>query len=126
VVAELLRSYGKDRLEIVDAREFVPHFRCRPGLSHWLVLDDAPGKDKSVQPSDTSAVDGEGASHMHPELPDANAQTSTSPHPLVSECSNLGMRCYASVSDVPPHRQHRIRNTIFPPSQEEAEWMHLG
>eukprot|EP01038_Epipyxis_sp_PR26KG_P012391 gene12391-16619_t len=39
VVAELLRS-AKGTLELVDAREFLPLFNARPGMSHWYVLDD--------------------------------------------------------------------------------------
>jgi 16S rRNA C967 or C1407 C5-methylase (RsmB/RsmF family) len=39
VVAELLRTH-KGRLELVDARQFLPLFKSRPGLSDWLVLDD--------------------------------------------------------------------------------------
>ena len=39
VIAELLRQY-KGQLELVDAREFVPVFRARPGMSNWHVMDD--------------------------------------------------------------------------------------
>jgi 16S rRNA C967 or C1407 C5-methylase (RsmB/RsmF family) len=39
VVAELLRS-SNGQLELVDAREFVPKFTARPGLSEWHVFDD--------------------------------------------------------------------------------------
>jgi hypothetical protein len=48
VVAQLLRA-NKDTLELIDAREFIPHFNCRPGLSQWLVLDDSrvPRRDKA-------------------------------------------------------------------------------
>lgn len=40
VIAELLRHF-KGQLELVDAREFVPVFRARPGMSDWHVVDDA-------------------------------------------------------------------------------------
>jgi hypothetical protein len=43
VVAQLLRA-NKDTLELIDAREFIPHFNCRPGLTDWLVLDDSQVK----------------------------------------------------------------------------------
>lgn len=39
VIAELLRQY-EGQLELVDAREFVPLFKARPGMSDWHVLDD--------------------------------------------------------------------------------------
>jgi hypothetical protein len=35
----LLRS-SNGTLELVDAREFIPRFRARPGITSWLVLDD--------------------------------------------------------------------------------------
>lgn len=52
-MAELLRS-AKGGLELVDAREFLPLFRCRPGLSDWLVIDDfnaakMEAKDKKMK-----------------------------------------------------------------------------
>lgn len=40
VIAELLRHF-KGQLELVDAREFVPVFKARPGLTNWHVIDDA-------------------------------------------------------------------------------------
>lgn len=55
VVAQLLRA-NKDALELIDAREFIPHFNCRPGLSQWLVLDDSLMKhrpDSSEEPADS-------------------------------------------------------------------------
>lgn len=39
VIAELLRQY-KGQLELVDARQFIPVFRARPGMSDWHVMDD--------------------------------------------------------------------------------------
>lgn len=39
VVSELLRS-SNGTLELVDAREFLPLFKARAGLTHWHVLDD--------------------------------------------------------------------------------------
>ncbi len=48
VVAELLRS-NKGRLELVDARQFLPLFNARPGLSTWNVLDDYFIVKKEIQ-----------------------------------------------------------------------------
>ena len=109
VVAELLRCYGKEKLEIVDARTFLPNFRCRPGLQFWHVLDDAPGKDRSPATAEEEE---------EKELDSLPSQ--------LSNCAALGMKCYASAAEVPSHRQHRIRSSCFPPTAEEAEWMHLG
>jgi len=56
VVAELLRSSG-GTLELVDARQFLPLFTARRGLSSWYVLDDflaarQQQKDKEKQKRD--------------------------------------------------------------------------
>ena len=47
VIAELLRQF-KGQLELVDAREFVPVFKARPGMSDWYVLDDHLAIKKEV------------------------------------------------------------------------------
>ena len=47
VIAELLRQF-KGQLELVDAREFVPVFKARPGLSDWYVIDDHMAIKKEV------------------------------------------------------------------------------
>lgn len=39
VIAELLRT-NKGTLELVDARQFLPLFTARPGLSEWHVIED--------------------------------------------------------------------------------------
>lgn len=48
VIAELLRQY-EGQLELVDAREFIPLFKARPGMSNWHVMDDhqAINKEKN-------------------------------------------------------------------------------
>ena len=47
VIAELLRQF-KGQLELVDAREFVPVFKARPGLSDWYVIDDHMAIKKEI------------------------------------------------------------------------------
>ena len=47
VVAELLRQF-QGQLELVDAREFVPVFKARKGLSDWHVLDDRLAIKKEI------------------------------------------------------------------------------
>lgn len=111
-MAELLRCYGKEKLEIVDARAYLPNFRCRPGLQFWHVLDDAPGKSRSTAAAEEEETNGEEGPASLPFL--------------LSKCEALGMKRYASPVEVPSHRQHRIRSSCFPPTPEEAEWMHLG
>ena len=47
VIAELLRQF-KGQLELVDAREFVPVFKARPGMSDWHVIDDHMAIKKEI------------------------------------------------------------------------------
>jgi len=54
VVAQLLRT-NKGIIELVDARaQYLPTFRCRPGVSTWLVLDDIRSKPNSDKAKDHS------------------------------------------------------------------------
>lgn len=66
-MAELLRS-SNGAVELVDAREFLPLFRARKGLSDWFVLDDYLAirqanrqkngtKDKEKEDKDRNAAD---------------------------------------------------------------------
>lgn len=54
VVAELLRSHSD--LELVDARQFLPKFKVRPGLTNWLVFDDYPVIKKEIQAKKAAAA----------------------------------------------------------------------
>lgn len=44
----------------------------------------------------------------------------------LEKCLKLGMTHFQSFSDVPEHLQKRYQKFLFPPTPEEAEWMHLG
>ena len=79
-VAEILRE-AKGDLELVDAREFLPNFKARPGLTTWHVLDDyklrkAQKEDSVVIPK--SEGDGEGEDEIKAETPIDPANASTS------------------------------------------------
>lgn len=106
VVAELLRS--NKGLELQDARSlFLPAFKCRPGLSTWFVFDDK----------------------VKHRVVDTPSEAVTHADPLIAACIAAGLRYYES----PPTEQDtsdflerkRIRATLFPPTAEEATWMHL-
>jgi len=149
VVAELLRS-NKGTLELVDARaEFLPKFKCRRGISTWHVLDDKPAykdrgsnnnnnnkknnnnnnsnstKDVSVSAVEEAVNMSSDASERSTEKP---APLSTS-DPYLLACMELGIRYFPnkeSVSESDVFEKKRIRASLFPPTEEEKEWMHLG
>jgi hypothetical protein len=178
VVAELLRS-NKGTLELVDARQFLPLFKARPGMSNWFVLDDyfalkrenqerrqaakvAHAVEKAAasaaaaaanattadagdagDATDAAAADGEaeaadtreagtGDIVVDVEVEDADGyekQSAEFPlpdNPLLRECIEMGMKYYPDFSAVPSHLDRKIRRSLFPPSAEEQEWMHLG
>ena len=120
VVAELLRQ-NKGKLEIVDAREFLPNFNARPGLSHWYVLDDKAAKQSEVDERRAKKQrSGDiGVESVHTKI------NLTHEDPRVQDCLDLGMDLYHSYDDVPEIRRRVIRKTIFPPTAEEASWMNL-
>ena len=106
VVAELLR-HSRGCLELVDAsKEYLPKFKCRPGLNSWLVFDDKTKQNENKNDSNVS---------------DSNLNA-------IELCASLGFIHYPNHSDVPdvfPDRR-RIRASLFPPSEEERDWMYLG
>lgn len=143
VVAELLRrSQGK--LELVDARQFLPLFRARAGLSTWLVFDDylstrrlgkrtrdengssaAAGGD--ITASITTAATSTSASNDATELCDAvNVETDVlTGIEKIDRCVKLGMQHFPSLEAVPENLRKKFPRSVFPPSAEEVEWMHL-
>lgn len=46
--------------------------------------------------------------------------------PLLQACIDMGMAHYPSFASVPEHLQRKVRRSLFPPTAEEAQWMHLG
>jgi hypothetical protein len=164
VVAELLRS-AKGGLELVDAREFLPLFRCRKGLTSWLVLDDSNAvkweirKKKEAQKmkakatagsaggdAETSAEAGADASEANndaAEAPDASEETgdgSAAPAGSTRQprdfshkedadqrrCLEMGMHHFPDFASVPEQQRTKLRRSLFPPTEEEIQWMHLG
>lgn len=157
VVAELLRQHPN--LELVDARDFVPLFRCRPGLTNWQVWDDFDAVRKEYQDSVEAARAVKRAKLAAPAtdsnqaLETTEAQTasdcaedvnSSSTNEIVEDvavnlatcepsemssferCKSLGMIPYNSWQDVPVNLQRKFRASLFPPTPEEIESMHLG
>ncbi len=120
VVAELLRQ-NQGKLEIVDAREFLPNFKARPGLSHWYVLDDKSAKQAEIE--ERKAKKRRGDDSVVETTRTGNHGTHADPR--VQACLDAGMDLYQSHSETPEVRQRVIRKTIFPPTAEEASWMNL-
>ena len=183
-VAELLR-WAQGTLELVDAREFLPRFKCRPGLTTWHVLDDynaiqqarntkmdakkaarmakqaeraaagggeGTGGDEGAERGAEGAASAEGesvekgdvadimeadakdeeakeeadAQDMAVEPPGSVATRAPHPDPHLEACLAMGMDLYPDFASVPtPFLQNRIRPSCFPPTAEEAAWMHL-
>ena len=142
VVAELLRQ-NKGSLELVDGREFLPLFKARRGLSSWQVLDDQPAirkenqakrdKQKQPQPASSSSSDNrlaDEATEAIPSIPldgvpSAEESKATNSNPKLQNCLDLGMAHFASFTDVPESLRSKIRRSLFPPSEEERQWMQL-
>ena len=139
----MLRT-SKGSLELVDARDFLPLFKARRGLSYWFVLDDylaikqerhgkktAEPKQSSVDITETAV-----AEKMDIEIPEAvtvAAEAVVEPtkevaeHPaLLQACIDMGMTHFPSFEHVPSHLSRKIRKSMFPPTPAEASWMHLG
>ena len=214
MVAELLRQ-SKGELELIDAREFLPLFRARAGLSTWTVLNDYHAakidqnknrpnnnnrsnahnnndKDgnnntgqqdididdgdinnndnnddiKMVEDDDDDDEDGEAENksndidnddHDNKEstinikdeqevinniaivnsntnnnitaATPATANENVCPShedPLIDACLKAGITYYPDYTSVPVSEQTRMRSTLFPPTPDEARWMHLG
>lgn len=197
VVAELLRC-SDGCLELVDARQFLPLFKTRPGLRRWHVLDDygvnhhrrrqqvgrvetkgaaasgevpssergsgntgaadaaAEGGEACIEDVHEDAegltnidnddgVDGVDAEIVCYEGVDADmictdeagpSSCDPSMHPScdwshiedpsLRRCLELGMTLYDGFDSVPSHFERRVRKSLFPPTEEESTWMHLG
>ena len=144
-VAELLRQ-ADGTLELVDAREFLPKFKCRHGLSTWTVLDDKNATnrkqkqkaykenkaEKKASDADAdAAIDAAAAPAAAPAAPAAAAAVEEGEEkklhadPKIQKCLDLGFDLYENYDDMPGHVKNRIRKSCFPPTKEEAEWMHL-
>ena len=134
MVAELLRR-NKDHIELIDARTlYLPLFTCRPGLVTWGVFDSVQTRTKGAT-SATAVPEAQGEyqgqqppeSHLNPSGIESRGETS-SPDGTVStdELTLAGLIRYASHVEVPAFDSRRLRASLFPPSDEEASWMHLG
>lgn len=125
-VAELLRS-SNGSLELVDAREFLPSFKARPGLSHWYVLDDVKvgqQKEKRRKVDDTQDSNVDGVNDSKADEINDKKDTSNQ-NPYVQKCLDLGMTLYENYETVPDFLRKKLRKSLFPPTEEEKQWMHL-
>jgi len=149
-VAELLRS-SNGTLELVDPREFLPLFKARPGLSTWYVLDDknaskraqkqrvyreeraakfaaldaskSEGADAAGETGAAGDAEGDGGDDDNTnQAPD---RITTHDDPKVQAAIDMGFDLYTDYEQVPPYLKDKIRKSLFPPTAEEAEWMHL-
>jgi len=177
VIAELLRC-SDGCLELVDARQFLPLFKTRPGLTSWYVLDDygvgrkrtgrMETKDAAPRevPTDSENMDGgdadgeccvdgdnvcdvEGRANIDTVDDDVDdseiacdgvdadkadadgsccdpSDWSHVEDPALRSCLELGMTLYDTFNNVPSHLDRRVRKSMFPPTEAENSWMHLG
>lgn len=137
MVAELLRS-AKGGLELVDAREFLPLFKCRPGLTTWHVLDDFYAirnevRDRKKSKKEASATEGTDAEvkadTAEGEAADAEAEAPADFSHIedanLRKCLEMGMTLHPDYASVPEHLNRKVRKSMFPPTEEEKAWMHL-
>lgn len=125
MIAELLRNHPGE-IELVDARQFVPNFTCRAGLTTWPVLDDSNIKNSKPATTQSSKVEvpmeTEETATIEENVTDVPDDQKTTP---LQKCLDMGMVHYLSANDVPEHLRRKVRSTVFPPTAEEAAWMHL-
>jgi multisite-specific tRNA:(cytosine-C5)-methyltransferase len=174
VIAELLRTH-RGKLELVDAREFMPLFKARPGLQTWTVLEDSAviqkeaherkkskrelkqqhrnsqqqqqqqeeGKETSeVQDTEKKSSEEEKEEVMETEQPtstetenkeEKSEPVSVSPpqdfshiaDEALRNCLEMGMNWFRTFEDIPENLRWKYRPSLFPPTKEELEWMHL-
>ncbi len=140
VVAELLRN-AKGGLELVDAREFLPLFKCRPGLTTWHVLDDfyaikkevrdrkkrASASTEGAEPAVAVEESKEAKEEKEAETEEATpaVDLSSITDPFLRECIEMGMTYHPDFASVPEHLTRKVRKSMFPPTEEEKAWMHL-
>lgn len=46
--------------------------------------------------------------------------------PSLRRCLEMGMTLHGGFDSVPSHLDRRVRKSMFPPTEEESAWMHLG
>lgn len=54
------------------------------------------------------------------------APSATSDLKGLAKCLALGMTHFKSYAEIPEPLQKKYKEFLFPPTPEEAEWMHLG
>jgi tRNA (cytosine34-C5)-methyltransferase len=118
VVAEILRRH-RGQVELVDARQFLPGFKCRPGMTSWKVMD-APPKGRPHASKREREQAAAAATKQQQQLNPAEL-----PEDPVERSVALGFSVFHSFEEVPEELQSRVRTSVFPPTEEENEWMNL-
>jgi hypothetical protein len=124
-VAEILRQ-NRGVVELVDAREYVPLFKCRPGLTAWPVVDDTVAVRRDNQPPAAAA-----SSSATDSLPQENAPVESEGGAEgdvkgINALLAMGVEVYHSFEALSDQARSRLRRSAFPPTSEEVSWMHLG
>ena len=134
----------------MDARQFIPGFKARPGLTNWSVFDEVKvnknqghGGNKShgnkrrheqsrnsEEPESKKPVTACGNTETVEIAASApvpiTTTTSTDINDLIRDCVTLGnMTHYPTPADVPDTLKRKIRVSLFPPTPAEAAWMGL-
>ena len=158
-VAELLRQ-SAGTLELVDCRQFLPKFQCRPGLSTWYVCDDKNASKRAQKQraykeakakefaetlkkeTDDAAADADADANARVDVQGSDADVkeeaatstanevpyvriTTHPDPKMQACLDLGFDLFLDYDSVPQGQKQKYKSSLFPPTAEEAKWMHL-
>lgn len=130
VVAALLRHFD-GTLELEDARQHMPLFRARAGLSSWHVLDDysAIQEEKRQLKQQKNAVPPTAATVAEEAMVTEEASSSApqTVEPPLEVCLKMKMTLYQDHRSIGSQNSlpYEIRQTVFPPTDAERQWMHL-
>lgn len=126
VVADALRHFGPDTLELIDVSDQLPLLKRRPGLTTWRVKDTASnfGEPAPIAQDETGTPpEATREQVVEGETNDAEEHVAVAEGALdaadgVQESTESG-RWFDVFSDVPARRRKRVVESLFPPSAEE-------
>jgi multisite-specific tRNA:(cytosine-C5)-methyltransferase len=146
VVADALRHFGPDVLELIDVSDELPLLKRRPGLRSWKVKDTATSAaEESVVDKTAGANAKEGADtndQAETRIDDLERSAHQSERNGLKEDQKNGddvaiteesigkMPIFGAITgngwftkfdDVPERRRKRVVGSLFPPSAEEME-----
>eukprot|EP00617_Octactis_speculum_P015501 CAMPEP_0185767780 /NCGR_PEP_ID=MMETSP1174-20130828/45549_1 /TAXON_ID=35687 /ORGANISM="Dictyocha speculum, Strain CCMP1381" /LENGTH=728 /DNA_ID=CAMNT_0028452125 /DNA_START=11 /DNA_END=2197 /DNA_ORIENTATION=- len=134
VIATILERC-RGAVELVDIDGVIPreHLKRRAGKSTWHFFEEGRhGKKKSNKKRNAG-----GSAKNSPEsdptpAPEAEKEPTPVPEtakedlpPVVAAAVAAGLRYYPSFDDVPANFHGRVRQGMFPPTEEKAKLMHL-